>query len=131
MEKVKRRGSVFIIEILSSFFVSNMKPNLKNEKNILMHLKSKKVCLMKHNFFRITNLTNKCKTYAHGFIGLKTIHVVGSPKTPRRKELEQVNFYWCLHKNNVVGSQTKTVQKHKWTCKWEGLILKPRRNVNT
>lgn len=129
MEKIKRRGPVFIIEILPSFFVSNMKPNLENKKNILMHLKMQKVFIMKHTFFRITNLTNKFKTYPHGFIGLKTIHVVGSPKTPWGKELEQVNFDWCLHKNNVVGSQTKTVQKHKWTCKWGGLILKPQRNV--
>lgn len=45
MEKVKRRGPVFIIEILSSFFVSNMKPNLENEKNILMLLKRKKYAL--------------------------------------------------------------------------------------
>ena len=68
---------------------------------------------MKHIFFGLINLTNKCKTYPHGFIGLKTIHVVGSPKTPWRKKLEQINFYWCLHKNNIVGSQTKTVQKQK------------------
>lgn len=45
MEKVKRRGPVFIIEILSPFFVSNMKPNLENEKNILMLLKRKKYVL--------------------------------------------------------------------------------------
>jgi len=37
---------------------------------------------MKHIFFGIINLTNKCKTYPHGFIGFKTIHVIGSPKTP-------------------------------------------------
>lgn len=29
MEKIKRRGPVFIIEILSSLLVSNMKPNLE------------------------------------------------------------------------------------------------------
>lgn len=66
---------------------------------------------------------DRYKTYPHGFIGLKAIHVVGSPKTPGRKKLEQVNFDWCLHKNNIVWSQTKTVQRHKWTCEWEGLIL--------
>lgn len=42
----------------------------------------KKMFIMKYTFFRITNLTNKCKTYPHGFVGLKAIHVVGSPKTP-------------------------------------------------
>lgn len=29
MEEVKRRGSIFIIKILLSFLVSNMKPNLE------------------------------------------------------------------------------------------------------
>lgn len=75
-------------------------------------------------FFRITNLTNKYKTYPHGFIGLKAVHVVCAPKTPWGKELEQVNFDWCFHKNNIVGSQTKTVQRHKRTCEWKGLIHK-------
>lgn len=93
---------------------------LKNEENILMHLERKKVYIIKHTFFRITSSTNISKTYPHGFIGLKAIHVVGSPKTPWRKELEQVNFDWCLHKNDIVGSQTKTVQKHKWACEWKG-----------
>ena len=130
MEKVKRRCPVFVIEILSSFFVSNMKPNLENEKTILMHLKGKNACGDTH-FLKITNPTNKCTTYPHGFVGLKAIHVVGAPKSPGRKELEQVNFDWCLHKNNVVGSQTKTVQKHKWACKWNGRVLKPQRNVYT
>jgi hypothetical protein len=59
------------------------------------------------------------QTYPHAFIGLETVHVVGSPKTPRRKKLEKVNFDWSLHKNDIVGSQTKTVQKHKWACEWE------------
>lgn len=132
VEEVKRRGPVFVVEILSSFFVSDMKPNLENEKKkMLMHFKRKKECIMKHTFFSIINLTNKCKTYSHGFIGLKTIHVVGSPKTPWREELEQVNFDWRLHKNNVVGSQAKTVQKHKWTCEWDRHVLKPQRNVYT
>lgn len=45
VEKVKRGGPVFVIEILSSFFVSDVKPNLENEKNILIHLKRKKCAL--------------------------------------------------------------------------------------
>lgn len=60
------------------------------------------------------------QTYPHAFIGLKTIHVVGSPKTPWREELEKINFDWSLHKNDIVGSQTKTVQKDKGVCKWAG-----------
>lgn len=69
------------------------------------------------------------QTYPHGFIGLKTVHVVGSPKTPWGKELEQVDFDWCLHKNDVIGGQTKTEkQMGLWM---EGLSLNAQRNEYT
>lgn len=58
MEKVKRRCPVFVIEILSSFFVRNMKPNLDKEKTIFMHLKGKSAYDETH-FLEITNLTKK------------------------------------------------------------------------
>lgn len=50
-------------------------------------------------------------TYPHGLVGLKAVHVVGSPKAPGGEELEEVDFHWCLHKHNVVWGQPKAVGK--------------------
>jgi len=50
--------------------------------------------------------------YPHGLVGLKAVHVVGSPEAPGGEELEEVDLHRGFDKYNVVWGQAKTVGTH-------------------
>lgn len=51
-------------------------------------------------------------TCPHGLVGLKAVHVVGSPEAPGGEELEEVDLHRGFDKYDVVWGQAKAVGTH-------------------
>lgn len=52
-------------------------------------------------------------TYPHGLVGLKAVHVVGSPEAPGGEELEEVDLHRGFNKYDVIWGQAKAVGTHR------------------
>lgn len=48
-------------------------------------------------------------TYPHGLVGLKAVHVIGSPEAPGGEELEEVDLHRGFNKYDVIWGQAKAV----------------------